>query len=302
MVDLNDMVIFAKVAELHGISPAARALKMPKSKVSRRMAALENELEVRLLERSTRSMHVTEAGNLYLQHCRRVVEEVSSAQESINNLSDSPRGHLRIGTSTAIGQYLIAPHLGEFMQQYPEIDTAMDLNNRRVDLISEGFDLVVRVGKLSDSNLVSKRLGSARAGLYAAPSYIKSHDKINRLEELQDHNTLVMSDANHSTQWLFEDGKGNSESIAITPMVSINDFHALRNIAAGGGGIANIPHYLVEDLVSNGQLLHILPEWQSPEIHYYVLYPSQLGLTRKARVWIDFITEKLRQTSLSSAH
>lgn len=292
MVDLNDMVIFAKVAELQGVSAAARALQLPKSKVSRRMSMLEESLGVRLLERSTRAMHVTEAGNLYLQHCKRVVEEASSAQESINNLSDNPRGHLRISTSAAIGQYLVAPHLGEFMDLYPDIDIAMDLNNRRVDLISEGFDLVIRVGELNDSNLISKRLGTARAGLYTSPDYLKKHGNPLDINDLSSHKTLVMIDANHTTHWLLEKSDGHQENIAITPALSINDFHAMRNVAAGGGGITNIPHYLVEDLVKTQHLVQVLPQWQSPEIGYYVLYPSHRGLTRKARVWMEFFSEK----------
>ena len=133
MIDLNDMLIFSKVAEVQGISPAARALRMPKSKVSRRMVALENELGVRLLERSTRAVHLTEVGEIYFQHCKRIVEEANSARESVHQMLNAPRGHLRISTSVTIGQFLLAPHLGEFMATYPEVELEVDLNNRRVD-------------------------------------------------------------------------------------------------------------------------------------------------------------------------
>ena len=127
MIDLNDMLIFAKVAETQGISPAARALHMPKSRVSRRMAALETALGARLLERTTRSVRLTEVGNIYYQHCQRIVEEADSARESVNQVFDTPRGHLRISTSVAIGQNLIASYLGEFVQLYPEIDIEINV-------------------------------------------------------------------------------------------------------------------------------------------------------------------------------
>ncbi|CAA0092386.1 HTH-type transcriptional regulator DmlR [BD1-7 clade bacterium] len=302
MIDLNDMLIFAKVADLQGISPAARALKMPKSKVSRRMTQLEDALGVRLLERSTRSVHVTEAGQRYLRHCQRVAEEADSALESVHQLADTPRGRLRISTSVAIGQYLIAPYTGDFMQTYPDVDLDIDLTNRRVDLIAEGFDLVVRVGQLNDSTLVSKRLGYARAGLYAAPSYVERHGSPNRPSDLADHKTLVMSDASRMHEWSLERTKVQKKNSAqtetmtveISPCMSINDFTSLRAIVAGGGGIANFPSYLVEDLVQSGELIAVLPDWKSPPINYFVLYPSHRGLTRKAKVWIEFFADKLR--------
>ena len=171
--DLNDMVIFAKVAEVQGISPAARALRMPKSKVSRRMAALEEELGVRLLERSTRAVHLTEVGEIYFQHCRRIVEEASSARESVSRMLEAPRGQLRINASVAIGQHLLTPFIGEFMNLYPEIELDVRLDNRRVDLIAEGYDVVVRLGKLEDSALVSKQLGADHSILVASADYLK---------------------------------------------------------------------------------------------------------------------------------
>lgn len=293
MVDLNDMVIFAKVAETGGISAAAKLLNVPKSKVSRRLAILESALGVRLLERSTRSVSVTESGQLYLQHCQRIVEEANNAQESIHQLVDNPRGNLRISTSVAIGQYLLAPYLSEFMNHYPQINIDIDLSNRRVDLITEGFDLVVRVGQLNDSNLISKRFGRAQACLYAAPSYLHRYGRPEKLSDLANHKTAVMSDANRSEQWILEDRTGQTSSIDIHPSLSINDFGSLRTAVKEGAGIAHFPDYLVDDLVKTGELERVLADWKSPEISYYVLYPSRRGLTRKAKVWIDFFSDKL---------
>lgn len=294
MVDLNDMVIFAKVAETGGITAAAKLLKVPKSKVSRRLAQLEATLEVQLLERSTRSMSLTESGQLYLQHCQRIVEEANSAQESIHQLMDTPRGHLRIGASVAIGQYLLAPYLAEFAALYPEIEMEIELNNRRVDLINEGYDLVVRVGQLNDSNLISKRFGSAQACLYASTSYLKQWGEPVELKDLTQHKTIIMSDANSSQQWVLENDAGVQSSVAVNSPLSINDFSCLRTVVENGAGIAHFPKYLVEDLVQQGKLKQVLTDWRSPKISYYVLYPSRRGLTRKARAWIEFFEAKFK--------
>ena len=295
MSDLNDMVIFAKVAELQGISSAARALNMPKSKVSRRMVMLEDSLGIRLLERSTRSVHVTEAGNLYLQHCKRVVEEANAAMESLNQMADTPKGHLRISASVTSGQLMIAPHLGEFMQLYPDIEIEMVLNNRRVDIIAEGFDLALRVGQLEDSTLISKPLGTSRASLYASPDYLARHGELEALSDLTYHRKLVMTDANRAYRWQFENDQGAQEFVNINPIMSVNDLTSMRTIMVDGGGIGFLPDYLAEDYVKRGQLKVILPEWRSPIIPYFAIYPSHMGLTRKARVWIDFFSERLNK-------
>lgn len=293
MIDLNDMVIFAKVAEAEGISSAARALDMPKSKVSRRMVALESALGVRLLERTTRAVRITEAGQKYLLHCQRVVAHSATALEEIHQLAETPRGHLRVSASVAMGQYCIAPYLSEFMRLYPDISLDLVLNNRRVDLIAEGFDLAIRVGELSDSNLICKPIGSTRAGLYAAPDYLQRNPVIHIPADLREHKTLVMSDANHSQRWVLERAKGESCVVDITPVMSVNDFSCLREVAVQAGGIVQLPYYLADDLVQRGRLERVLPEWHSPVIGYFVLFPSHRGLTRKARVWMEFITAKL---------
>lgn len=299
MIDLNDMVIFAKVAELQGISPAARALNMPKSKVSRRMAMLEEALGSRLLERSTRSVHVTEAGNLYLKHCRRVADEAKMAEESVHQLSDSPRGFLRISASVTSGQQLLAPYFGEFMRSYPDIEIELDLNNRRVDMIAEGYDLVVRVGLLQDSNLRSKQLGKSNARLYAAPGYLQEHGVPGSVADLVNHRTLVMTDASRAYRWLLENKSGQQDFVQVHPKLSVNDLSTLRRITLDGAGVAFMPDYLARDFVKEGSLTPVLPDWKSPDIPYYVLYPSQLGLAQKARVWIDFFADKLENANSS---
>ncbi|MBN3561052.1 LysR family transcriptional regulator [Aliamphritea spongicola] len=293
MPDINDMLIFAKVAELQGISPAARALNLPKSKVSRRMAMLEASLGARLLERTTRAVHLTEAGRIYYQHCKQINEAVENAEHAVQQLSETPRGQLRISASVTTGQKLIAPHLSEFAELYPLVNIDLDLSNRRVDVVSEGFDLVVRVGKLEDSNLISRKLGGGSAGLFAAPDYLKKHGTPADPEALHEHRILVMSDASNVLNWRLQNNRGEAHTLNVTPSMKINDMTTLTTVVAGGAGIACLPAYLVHEQVASGQLCRVLPDWHTPEINLYILYPSQRGLTHKARLWMDFYISKL---------
>ncbi len=293
MLNLNDMLLFAKVAELKGISAAARALNMPKSKVSRHMVELETALGTGLLERTTRSVELTEAGEIFFQHCKRVVEEKDGAIASVNQLLETPRGHLRVSVSTSIGQYLIAPHLGEFARKYPDIELQLDLNNRRVDLISEGYDLVIRVGQLQDSSLMSKRIGTARAHLYAAPEYIAKYGTPKKPDQLREYTLLAMSNSNNIAQWTLENTAGDIKAVEAQPKHTINDFSALRDMAEGGAGIAIAPEYVIRSGIEKGRLVRVLPDWRSTMVGYYVLYPSRKGLTKKSQAWIDFFTGKL---------
>ena len=293
MNDLNDMVIFSKVAELQGISAAARALRMPKSKISRRMAALEDELGVRLLERSTRSVHLSEIGDIYFQHCKRIVEEANSARESVAQMLEAPRGHLRVSASVAIGQHLLAPHIGTFMKAYPEIEVELNLTNRRVDIIAEGFDLAIRVGELQDSTLISKRFGTDYLKLFASPEYLRKLGTPKRLRDLEKHRLLVMSDSAKPAQWTLLGPKKRQELISAQPCATSNDLTMVRQMACDDGGIALLPGYLSEASEKSGRLRRVLPSWRTPSFSYYALYPSHRGVTLKIRAWLDFFSKRL---------
>ncbi|QMU60799.1 MAG: LysR family transcriptional regulator [Gammaproteobacteria bacterium] len=296
MNNLNDMAIFAKVAEFQGISPAARALRMPKSKVSRRMAALEAELGVRLLERSTRAVHLTEVGEIFFQSCKRIVEEAEGARESVIQMLEIPRGRLRVNASVAIGQHLLAPFLGEFMALYPEIELEMQLENRRVDLIHEGYDVVIRLGKLEDSTLVSKVLGEDRAILVASPNYIKQMGMPKQLGDLKNHRFLVMGDTHNFDHWALTDINDRQETFDVSQYqyTNLNDLTMIRQVAIDGGGIALMPRYLcTDDVMKSGKLCQILSDWRTPTFRFYALYPSHRSMTIKLRAWLDFFSNKL---------
>jgi DNA-binding transcriptional LysR family regulator len=294
MNNLNDMIIFAKVAEHQGISPAARVLRMPKSKISRRMAALEADLGVRLLERSTRAVHLTEVGEIYFQHCKRVVEEAESAMESVAQMLEVPRGHLKINASVAIGQNILAPFLGEFLALYPEIQLEVQLDNRQVDLIREGYDAVIRLGKLEDSALVSKPLGEDHAILVASSSYLKQMGTPQSIGDLKNHRFLVMGDTPNLNHWDLIGPDGRQQSVAVVQYSTLNDLTMIRQVAIDGGGIARLPRYLCsDDTISSGRLCQVLSNWRSPTFRFYALYPSHRSMTLKLRALLDFLEDKL---------
>ena len=296
MNNLNDMAIFAKVAELQGISPAARALRMPKSRVSRHMAALEKELGVRLLERSTRAVHLTEVGEIYFQHCKRVVEEAASARESVSQMLEAPRGLLRINASVAIGQHLLAPFLGEFMATYPEIKLEVQLENRRVDMIREGYDLVVRLGKLEDSALISKPLGEDHLILVASENYLNKAGTPKHFSEFKNHRFLVMADSQNFDRWSLVGPNDRQETIEVNQYTALNDLTMIRQVAIDGGGIALLPRYLcTDDVISSGTLCRVMKDWRSQTFRFYALYPSRRSVTLKLRAWLDFFGGKLDQ-------
>lgn len=293
MIDLNDLVIFSKVAETNGITPAARLLNMPKSRVSRRMVALETALGVSLIERSTRSVRLTEAGEIFFRHCKRITEEADSAVDSVNRLIEAPRGHLRVSASVTIGQHLLAPHACEFMHTYPDIDLELQLTDRRVDLIAEGFDVVIRVGELTDSTLVSRKLGSSCARLYAAPEYIERFRTPARVTDLQKHELLCRSGAESSGRLTLIGPKNKTIDVEFKSSIYTGDLTTVRQVACDGGGIALLPEYLAKPKVCEQSLINVLPKWQTEAFNIYALYPSHRGITLKARTWIDFVKGKI---------
>ncbi|MCL9782407.1 LysR substrate-binding domain-containing protein [Vibrio sp. S4M6] len=294
--DLNDIVIFAKVAELNGISSAARALNMPKSRVSRRMKALEESLGVRLIERTTRAISLTEIGSMYFLHCKRVIAELGNAHAFISSMTESPRGMLKVSVSVSIGQNLLIPFLGEFMAQYPNIRLDLKLENRRVDLIGEGYDVAIRLGKLEDSTLVCKKLGESHSVLVASSDYLRVMGTPQNFSELKNHRFLVMGDAIHSERWEMLDDDGNQETVVTNLHAIVNDLTAIRQLAIDGGGIARIPQYmLTDDDICSGKLRRILNDWRSPNYSFQAIYPSHHSMTLKLRAFLNFFAEKLKQ-------
>jgi DNA-binding transcriptional LysR family regulator len=291
MQDLNDMVIFARVVQAGGFTAAAEVLALPKSNVSRRVARLESDLGVRLLERTTRKIHVTEIGEIYFHHCLRIIEESEHADLSVQSMVAEPRGILRVSASVTTGQQLLAPLLPSFMALFPNIELQLELTNRRIDLIEEGLDVAIRVGLLEDSRLVSRKLGVSQHHLYACQTYLDQQAILTKPEQLCSHHLLLMSDQTGSKKGakhiVVLNNNEQTQHISVQPVCTANDFHSLHQFTKQGMGIAVLPHYMCHD--PDDKLIRVLPEWTCPSLDFHAIYPSHRGATPKLRVFLDFM-------------
>ena len=299
MSNLNDMMVFLTVVEQGSFTKAANAYGLPKSNISRKITRLEEKLSVKLLERSTRSLHLTEIGQVYFQHCQRIFDEMQSANTCIETLSATPRGIVKLCTSVSAGQGLLADSLADFCQKFPQVKLDISLTNRRVDVVEEGFDVVIRVGQSPDSSLISKKLCTVNLNLYASPNYIKQYEAINHPDELSNHNCLWMSGIDGKPQWpLFR----NEQKLTKTPESSLfsfnasfscDDFMVIKKMAINGAGITMLPDYLCQKALSSQKLARVLPNWRGRRVDIYAIYPSRKGVTPKIRVLLDFLAERL---------
>ena len=293
MQDLNDMAVFATVVKTGSFTAAGKALSLPKSNVSRRIARLEDTLNVRLLERTTRKLRLTEIGQSLYHHAQRIVEEADSANSLVESMSSSPRGILRVSASVFTGQHLLAPILPEFLKLFSELHLHLELSNRRIDLIEEGIDVAIRIGSMKDSTMIARYLGSIRIYLYCSSDYISISGKPTMPVDLIDHRVLLMSDmAAGADDTLKLKGTHGEEKISLTPYCSINDFQTLHHFAREGLGIAALPEYLCRKDCNSGSLERVLQNWQIPPVDFHAVYPSRRGAMPKLSVFLDFVKHK----------
>ncbi len=236
MQDLNDLFYFSQVVDQGGFSAAARVLDIPKSRLSRRISQLEARLGVRLLQRTTRRLRLTTAGERYLHYCREMTASARAAEEAMRQLQTQPSGPVVVSCPISIAQQLLAPLLPEFMDTWPEVSIQMLATNRRVDLINEGVDLALRVRtKLdTDAELVVRQLGAASGTLVASPAYLQRHGAPDTPEDLVHHTTLSFNDPQTEVVWSLHNGEGKERAITVTPRLCCNDFIVLTEAPCAG--------------------------------------------------------------------
>lgn len=291
--DLNDMLVFLAVIDAGSFTLAAERLNIPKANLSRKVSRLERQLGVTLLERTTRSQHLTDAGKTYLQHCKRIQEELDLAEASIAQVLNEVSGQLRIGASVGIGHEILKGSLGAFLHEFPDIDLQLNLLNRRVDLIEEGFDLVIRIGQLDDSRLIAKPLGSISRKLYASPSYLHKNGPIESIEELQNHAFLLMSNVHGAGKFVLQKNKQQRE-FKVSPKLLVDDFMVLRQMVKDGLGLAILPDYMCTQDMADKKLEPVLPSWGMPTVEAYALYPKHRLNIPKVAVFLDYILKTFR--------
>lgn len=293
-MDFNDLYFFVQVVQHGGFAPAGRALNQPKSKLSRRIALLEERLEVRLIQRSTRRFSVTEIGQAYYQRCVAMLVEAEAAQALIANTQSTPRGVIRMACPTALLDYHLGDALGRFMAQCPEVELHIESTNRRVDVIQEGLDLAIRVRfpPLEDSDLVCKVLGESHQCLVASPALIERMGGMPSIADLGDWPSLGSLQGGRDYAWELEGPEGAKARILTTPRMVTDDRVALWRTAMHGVGIAQLPTALVRQDIQQGRLVQLLPEWQARVALVHAIFPSRRGLLPAVRALLDFLAQE----------
>ncbi len=295
MQDLNDLYYFAAVVDHGGFAAAERALGIPKSRLSRRISALETELGVRLLQRSTRRFAVTDVGTSVHRHAQSMLAEAQAAREAVDRLSVEPRGTVRVSVPVSMAQQQFPKLLPEFMALYPKVRVQLIVSNRRVDVINEGVDVALRVrAKLDDDgSLVMRSFGQIQELLVASPKYLDRAGRPSAPEELAEHVTLSISEDDARQRWELHGPDGEVRRIELQPRVTGFDFPMMQTMARDGIGITLLPETVCADAVRRGELEVVLPEWRLPQGIAHAVFASRRGLLPAVRVFIDFLAEKL---------
>ena len=289
---LDDALIFTRVVEYHSFTQAAQSLGMQKSTVSRRIALLEERLGVRLLNRTTRKLRLTEVGQAYYERCRQIMLDFAEAEQAVMQLQQAPSGLLRITAPIEFGQLFLGRVLGEFMRQYPQISAEVELTSRDVDPLEEGVDIAIQVGQPRDSTLIARKLFESRRRLCASPSYLAQHGTPRTVQELAGHRALHLP-VDSPRYWPLL-----GENITCQRVLACNNITLAREAALAGAGIAALPVMISEAAVQDGELIELLPEARLPTGELYAVYPSRRFQAMKVKAFLDFLIASLPQAGL----
>lgn len=289
---LTAMAVFARVVEEGSFSKAAQGLGLSKSAVSKQVGRLEDRLGVRLLNRTTRRLSLTEPGTAFYNGCRQLVADAEAAEDAVSHLASAPRGTLRVNVPMSFGQCHVAPALPEFLRRYPELSVDLQLNDRTVDLIEEGYDMAVRVGQLPDSSLIAKRLAPMRRALVAAPDYLDRRGRPAHPRDLAAHDCLIYTYLSSGREWRFQGGDGEIR-VPLSGRLEANNGDALCAAARAGAGVALLPTFICSADLLAGRLECILPEWTAEnDAGIHAVFPASRNLSPKVRVFVDFLAER----------
>ncbi|WP_417309775.1 LysR family transcriptional regulator [Devosia sp.] len=287
---LASIAVFVKVADKGSFAAAAAELDMSAQMVGKHVAELEARLSGRLINRTTRRQNLTELGRAYYQQCRIIIAEVEAADALAEDISVEPRGRLRINAPVTFGSACIAPLLVRYAERFPAVEIDLILGDRKVDLIEEGFDAVVRVGELPDSSLIARPLAPYRLTICAAPAYVRTHGRPSDPQALAEHQCIVYLGSSESSNrtWRFT-RDGRTEEVTVHGQIRMNDSRAMLHAVEAGSGIVMGAEVLLDPYLADGRLEQLLPEWQAPSWPMHVLYAPDRRPTAKLRAFLDML-------------
>ncbi len=288
------MTVFVAVAEEESFAAAARRLDMSPPAVTRAIAALEEQLGVKLLNRTTRYVRSTDAGLRYLDDARRIIAEVAAADEAAQGINAAPRGHLAVTAPVLFGNMFVLPGVVHFLQTFPDMEVSASFLDRVVNLLEEGFDVGIRIGELPDSSMKARQVGFVRRVICASPEYLSIHGQPLRPDQLIGHNIIAAGAVSPSMEWKFGLGS-QATSVRIKPRLTVSNNDAAIGAALEGFGITRLLSYQIRPHVISGKLRVILPEFEPAPIPVHVVHREGRYASAKVRTFVDLMTEKLRQ-------
>jgi DNA-binding transcriptional LysR family regulator len=291
-MDLNDIVVFTKVVETRSFTGAAEQLGLPKSTVSRKLAQLEERLGVRLVQRTTRKLALTDIGQAYYERCSRIVADLQSAEQLVTDMQSTPRGRVRVTAPIDLSTQHLGEIISEFLALHPDIYVELEATDRVVDLIEEGFDVAVRFGSLPESTLIARRLCSIDAVLCATPAYLAQRGTPTTIEELDEHDRVLFTPSARTQSWTLTAGEATYEFGRPARFAS-NNIGAVRDAALAGAGIALLTNFMVATDIAAGALVPLLPDWRGRTIDVNAVYPARQNLPPRLALFLDHLARSL---------
>jgi DNA-binding transcriptional LysR family regulator len=301
MDTLTSMELFVKAVESGSFSATARSMNLTPSAVSKQISRLEDRLGARLFNRTTRQLAATGEGRAYYERCQQILADIQEAEAAVTELNTEPRGALRVNMPVVFGRRHIVPILGEFLERYPYVSMELSMSDQFVDPIAEGADMLIRVGELKDSSLITRKLAEARRVVAATPAYWKKNGTPQKPEELRAHNCLTYSYLSSGNTWRMTDLKGKEHVIQAKGNLASNNGEALLEAAAEGLGVVNLPTWMVGPDLESGRLTEVLADYAQPEPSVHVIYPPGRHLSAKVRAFVDFLAGHFKERPLGTA-
>lgn len=293
-MDLNELVVFVRVVQAGSVRGAAIALGMPKSTVSRKLIDLEERLDARLLQRTTRKLGLTDVGRMYYDHGVRIVADLENAEQAVRDQHETPRGLLRV--TAPLNLAIAGSIVSSYLARYPEVRLELSANARVVDLVQERFDVGIRAGDLQDSSLIAKPLGLFERVLVATPTYSKRRGRPKTPSDLKKHDCLLFG--TDTTLTLTRDGR--REHVSLAPRLLVTDMDVLEIAVKDDLGIAALPAFMVKKALRAGRVERVLPQWSPPSTPFHIVYPSTRHLSPTVRSFIDHVQERMKLRATSS--
>lgn len=279
---------FVHVAENASFTQASKKMAISTAQVSRQISALENRLNVKLFYRTTRKVSLTEEGRVFYQHCRSVLDGLDAAERAITNLQTTPQGKIKLTASVTYGEQQVLPLVSDFMLQYSEVAVSAYLSNQQIDLVEGGYDLAIRIGKLADSSMMAKKLGTRTSYVCASPEYLEKHGIPHAISELSKHSCLLGT----LDYWHFMES-GKKKNIRVAGKLRYNSGYSLADAALKGLGIVQLPDYYVQNHLQSGELITLLDSYRVPDEGIWAIYPHNRHLSPKIRLLVDYLAKHL---------